>query len=360
MKLGQGWIGFASAAGGVLAATVAGFALRGRFDLVNIAMVYLLAVVVIAVRFTRADAILASMLSVAAFDYFFVPPYGTFTVDDLQYLLTFAIMVAVALVISQLVNDVRHRARAEAKLQVEAESERIRSALLASISHDVRTPLAVVMGGASTLAERGEQLDAEERRALARSVAESARDMSDHVAKVLQMTRLETGSMKVESDWASVGEIVASALERLRERLAGHYVMVEVPPDLPLVRVDAGLVEQALFNLLENAAKHTRPGTVVRVRAQRREQELLVSVEDFAGDLPESEMERVFEKFHRGRLEGPAGGVGLGLAICRAIVRLHGGRAWAERIAEGGTAFRFTLPLEPAPPVPAEPALAPE
>lgn len=348
------WVGYAWTLGAVAACTLAGMAMRPRFDLVNVAMVYVLAVVVIALQFTRGPAIASAVLSVLAFDVAFVPPQGTVTVDDAQYLLTFAIMLGVALVISRLTQDVRSRARAQAALEVEAEAERIRSALLASISHDLRTPLAVMVGASSTLAEQGERLPAAERAALARSVFDQTREMSEHVSKVLQMTRLETGAIPLERDWASVAEIGACALRRLAERLAAHRVMVEMPPELALVRVDAPLIEQALTNLLDNAARHTPPGTVVRLRAQRTPEGIVVSVENFGGDLPNADLERIFAKFERGAVEG-AGGMGLGLTICRAIVRLHGGRAWAERIAGGGIAFRFTLPVEDVPPMPSEP-----
>jgi two-component system sensor histidine kinase KdpD len=294
------------------------------------------------------------VLSVAAFDVLFVPPQGTITVDDVQYLLTFAIMLAVALVISRLTESARRQAREQAELALEAETERIRSTLLASISHDLRTPLSVMTGASSTLAEHGENLAPDERRALARSVFERTREMSEHVAKVLQMTRLETGAIEIERDWASIAEIAGSALEKLRERLADHRVMVELAPDLPLVRVDAALVEQALTNLLENAARHTPAGTVVRLLARQRDGELVVSVEDYGGGIPEADVERVFAKFHRGHAEGGAGGIGLGLAICRSIARLHGGRAWAARVPEGGTIFSFSLPIEAAPAMPPE------
>ena len=346
--------GYAWAVGATALCTAAGLAMRGRFDLVNIAMVYLLAVVVIALRYSRGPAILTAVLCVGAFDFMFVPPAGAFTVDDAQYLLTFAIMLAVALIISRLTESVRARASAQAKLEVEAETERIRSALLASISHDLRTPLAVMCGASSSLAERGERLSAAERQALAKSVFEQARDMSEQVAKVLEMTRLETGALELQRDWDSIGEIAGSALARLRERLAGHRVILELPDDLPLVRVDAALIEQALANLLENAARHTPPGTLVRLRAQQSSGELVVSVEDHGPGLADGDVERIFAKFHRGVMEGPAGGMGLGLAICRAIVRLHGGRAWAEQLPGGGTAFRFSLPLEPQPAAPQE------
>ncbi|MFI4888072.1 MAG: DUF4118 domain-containing protein [Burkholderiales bacterium] len=356
MELRLHRIGYAWAAVATLACTLAGWAMRPRFDLVNIAMVYLLAVVVIALRFPRGPAIVASVLSVLAFDFLFVPPRGRLTIDDLQYLLTFAIMLAVALIISRLVERVRREASANSSLEIEAETERIRSALLASISHDLRTPLAVMAGASSSLAERGERLSEEERSALAKSVFDQAREMSEHVAKILQMTRLETGAIKIDRDWAALSEIVGSVLARLSERLATHRVIVELPDDLPLLRVDATLIEQALGNLLENCARHTPAGTIVRLRAQRRESNVVVTVEDYSGGLSDGDLERVFAKFQRGSIEGGGTDIGLGLAICRAIVRLHGGQAWAERVAAGGTAFRFTLPLEEVPCVPIEPA----
>jgi two-component system, OmpR family, sensor histidine kinase KdpD len=213
-------------------------------------------------------------------------------------------------------------------------------------------------GASSSLAERGERLSAEERQALARSLYQQAREMSEQVAKLLQMTRLETGAIELKRDWDSLAEIAGALLERLRERLGGHRVILELPEDLPLVRVDAALIDQALANLLENAARHTPPGTLVRLRAKRAASELVVSVEDYGPGLPEGDAERIFAKFEHGAAEAAAGGIGLGLAICRAIVLLHGGRVWAERLPGGGSAFRFTLPVEEAPGVPAETALA--
>jgi two-component system sensor histidine kinase KdpD len=178
--------------------------------------------------------------------------------------------------------------------------------------------------------------------------------MADLVANVLQMTRLEYGALALRRDWAALAEITGAALERLSEPLAAHPVALELPGDLPLLRVDATLIEQVVANLLENAAKYTPPGTAVTLRAQQRDGQVLVSVEDAGPGLPPGDAEALFAKFQRGEPESAVGGVGLGLAICRAIVRLHGGRIWAERLPGQGTAFRFTLPVEEAPAVPAE------
>ncbi len=348
------WPGYAWMAVAVVLSTLIGLAMESRFDVVNIAMVYLLAVVVIALRFSRGAAIICAALSVATFDFTFVPPAGAFTVDDIQYLFTFSIMLAVALVISELMDRGRRHAAAETALTVAAETERVRSTLLASISHDLRTPLAVIAGASSSLAEEGDKLKPEERKALAQSVYGQARDMSELVTKVLQMTRLDEGFIELRRDWTSVSEITGSVLARLEERLTGHLLVVDIPPDLPLVRADAILIEQALTNLVENAARHTPAGTAVRVSAERRSNELVISVEDRGPGIDERDLEHVFAKFHRGSGQHAGTGVGLGLAICRAVVGLHGGRVWGERPAGGGAAFRFTLPVEDAPASPSE------
>jgi len=500
------WVGYAWAAGATAFSTLLGIWMIPRFELTNVAMVYLLAVTLVAMRFGRGPAVAASVMAVASFDFFFVPPQLTFAVSDVEYLITFGIMLAVALLISNLTASVRlqanvaaHRERRTAMLyamsrelaatrgqepmarvavrhvgevfdgqaavllpdaggrlryprgaplpaslrgadldvaqwvqdhgrpaglgtdtlpsaealylplkgtqaadastqsvlgvlgvlpanprrvllpeqyhlletfgaqialaieraqlaeraeraSVDAKAEGLRNALLASISHDLRTPLAVISGAASTLAEKDGQLATEERKSLARSIFQQSQQMADLVASVLQMTRLEGGAIVLNRDWHSLPELAGSVLARLGERLAAHPVRVELA-EAPLVRVDAMLIEQVLANLLENAANYTPPGTPVRLGSRVQEGELVVSVEDEGPGLPPGDPEQLFAKFHRGAPEGAVGGVGLGLTICRAIVSLHGGRIWAERLeARGasrgrGAAFHFTLPL---------------
>jgi two-component system sensor histidine kinase KdpD len=269
--------------------------------------------------------------------------------EQFHLLETFAGQIAIALERAQLSE---HALQAN----IHAETEGLRNALLASISHDLRTPLAIIAGASSSLAEAGERLPAEERLALACSIYEQSKEMSELVTNVLDMTRLEAGKIALERAWHSLGEIVGSVLRRLHERLALYQLQVELPVDLPLVRVDATLVEQVFANLLENAAKYTPPGTAISLRAQIRDRELLISVEDGGPGLPAGDPEQLFAKFHRGKTEGAIAGVGLGLAICRAIVDLHGGRIWAEQRPGGGAVFRFTLPVENAPSMPVESA----
>jgi two-component system sensor histidine kinase KdpD len=162
------------------------------------------------------------------------------------------------------------------------------------------------------------------------------------------MTRLESGSLQLNRDWHSLEELVGSALARLEPTLKGRTVRARVPEDFPLVPVDGVLIEQALVNLLENAAKYTDLPGAIDVTAKVEDGSIVVEVADEGPGLPPGTEERVFEKFYRA--ESAPRGFGLGLPICRAIVTAHGGRIWAERREPQGTRFRFTLPLGEAPP----------
>jgi two-component system sensor histidine kinase KdpD len=266
--------------------------------------------------------------------------------EQFHLLETFAGQIALALERAQLAE------RAE-RASINAETEGLRNALLASISHDLRTPLAVISGASSSLVEKGEALAPDKREALARSIFQQSQQMGQLIGNVLQMTRLEGGSIALEQDWHALSELAGTVLARLEERLARHPVRVELSPGVPLVRVDATLIEQVLANLLDNAAKYTPAGTPITLSAEERDGQVRVCVQDEGPGLPSGDPEQLFAKFHRGTTEGALGGVGLGLAICRAIVQLHGGRIWAER-RPVGAAFIFTLPVETVPAVPAE------
>ncbi|HXK10059.1 MAG TPA: sensor histidine kinase KdpD [Vicinamibacteria bacterium] len=482
----------------VVLCTLLCWAMVGRFDRSNLVMTYLLGVAFVASRLGRGPAAATAVLSVAAFDFFFVPPYLTFAVTDTQYVVTFAVMLVVSLLISTLAARVRAQADAarqreqrtqvlyamsrdvaaartveevagvgsrhvsdvfggpaaafvpgpsgalraaggeapgegsretavaqwafdhgqpaglgtdtlpgaaavylplrgtravlgvlglrpdpsllplrpdqadllealarqiasgleRARLADEAqqarvamESERLRSTLLSSVSHDLRTPLATITGAASSLLQ-GSSLGEEGRRDLEEAIYEEAGRLNRLVTNLLDMTRLESGSLQLNRDWHSLEELVGSALARLEPALKDRAVRVSIPVDLPLVPVDGVLVEQALVNLLENAAKYTEKEGAIRVAARAADGAVEVEVADEGPGLPPGTEERVFEKFYRA--DSAPRGFGLGLPICRAIVTAHGGRIWAERGEPRGTLFRFTLPLEPAPPPAAE------
>jgi two-component system, OmpR family, sensor histidine kinase KdpD len=250
---------------------------------------------------------------------------------------TFAGQIALAL-------ERAHLAEIAVQSSLAAERETLRNTLLSSISHDLRTPLAVMAGAGSALAEHGGSLDQATRVELARSIETTAREMSDLVSNVLDLVRLESGQVALRRDWQTLDDLVGSALTRYQERLADHPVETRLAPDLPPVWVDATLVVQVFANLFDNIAKYTPPGTRVSVSAVPAGDFVQVSVEDDGPGLPAGDPARLFDKFQRGSGEGSVMGVGLGLAIVQAIVRAHGGEIEAQRRAGGGARFVFTLP----------------
>ena len=498
------WREYASAIGIVAASTALCFALRPRLKTVDVAMVLLLGVVAVAARYRRGPALLASALSIAVFDFVFVPPYYTFNVHDTAYFLTFGVMLAVALVMSGLTARIReqreearererrtaalyamerelstaaerealvaiaerhlgHAAGGEATLlldeaggspprpaggvfesaavrvaatwarergipagwsttsgaEAEAmavplragaqplglavirpldperrlseaeretvfaladlaaaalerrlqderneqargaiEAERLRTALLSSLSHDLRTPLGTIEGAASSLLEAPGALAADAREELLQSILEESRRMTRLITNLLDMIRVETGALAVRKEWQPLEEAVGVALLRLEDRLRANPVQAKLPTDLPLVPIDELLIEQVFINLLENAARYTPPGTPITVAAWPENGAVVVEVADRGPGVAPGEEEAVFGRFYRtsGVASADAGaGSGLGLTICRGIIAAHAGRIWMERRPGGGAAVRFTLPLA-GPPMAAMPA----
>ena len=329
----------------------------GWFDSSNIIMVYLLGVAFVATRWGQGASVLASCLSVAAFDLFFVPPHLTFAVEDTQYIVTFGVMLAVGLLISRLAAQVREQAEQAREreigfnqLRVAAETERLRNALLSSVSHDLRTPLGVIEGAASTLLEDPAVIDGATLQDLVQTIHEEADRLGRQVRNLLDMTRVESGALVAAREWESLEEVVGAALDRVTAGLEGREVVVDLPPAL-LVACDAVLLEQVFVNLLENALKYTPPRSPIEIRAAAEGDEIVAAVADRGPGIPEHARDLVFEKFYRLR-DGGGSGAGLGLAICRGIVAVHGGRIWVEDRAGGGAVFRVALPagIAPEPP----------
>ncbi len=237
-------------------------------------------------------------------------------------------------------------ADAEQHARVQIETEQLKNSLLSSVSHDLRTPLAVITGSAATLSESG--LDEQTRKELLDTIQEEGQRLNRLVRNLLDMTRLQAGALRVKKEWQDVEEVIGSALTRLEERLVGRVVETALPDDLPMAPFDSILMEQVFINLLENAIKYTPDGSPLEISARRVPGAIEVSVMDRGPGVPPADVEKVFEKFYRSS-EG-RGGVGLGLTICRGIVMAHGGRLWVDQREGGGAAFRFTIPLEGDPP----------
>jgi two-component system sensor histidine kinase KdpD len=262
--------------------------------------------------------------------------------EQLHLLEVLANQIALALERARLAEEAQ-------QAHVSVETERMRNAILSSVSHDLRTPLATITGAASGLLEEKDQLGPAGRHELAKSIYDEAHRLDRLVRNLLDMTRLESGAVQLQKEWHPFEEIVGAALTRLESRLNGHHVRTNFPPDLPLVLSDGVLMEQVLINLLENALKFTPPSTAIELSATASDHELVFGIADRGPGIPPGDEQRIFDKFYRA---GPAreGGVGLGLTVCRGIIEAHGGRIWVEKRPGGGAVFRFTLPIEQAQP----------
>lgn len=243
--------------------------------------------------------------------------------------------------------------------ELRARTEELRNALLSSVSHDLRTPLATIMGSASTLIDDA-RLAGAQRADLARAIYEEAERLNRLVTNLLAMTRVESKDLALRKEWVPLEEMVGAALERLGARMSGRAVRSSIPADLPSLLVDPVLIEQVFVNLLENAARYTPAGSPLEIEARYDGQNVQIDVRDSGPGLPAGSEERIFEKFFRG--EGaPPGGSGLGLAICRGVVVAHGGSLSASNRPEGGAIFHIVLPAADRPPeIPAEEIAATE
>jgi two-component system, OmpR family, sensor histidine kinase KdpD len=228
--------------------------------------------------------------------------------------------------------------------QLQVQNERLRNALLSSVSHDLRTPLAVIKGAVTALLE-GKETTASRRGEYLSTISDEASRLDRLVRNLLHMTSLEAGALRVHNkEWQSLEEVVGVVLARLEDHLGRHPVQVHIPPDAALAPFDGTLIGQVLVNLIENAAKHTPADTAIEINASKIDHGVQVEVADSGPGVPEGHGEAIFEKFHRVSDTSP--GMGIGLTICRGIVTAHGGRIWYERREGGGASFRFVLPRD--------------
>ena len=258
--------------------------------------------------------------------------------EQRQFLQTFATQVATALDRARLADESQR-----AHLQVE--TEQLRNALLSSVSHDLRTPLAIITGSVSVLLD-GAALSEESRHELIANTYSEALRLSHLVRNLLDMTRLEAGALKVQKNWQPADEVIDAVTRRFEEELKGRPLEVVVPKDLPILPLDESLIELVLINLVENALKYTPPGSPIRIAAAARDGAVEFEVADRGPGVPPGQEAQIFEKFYRASKGTAQRGVGLGLAIARGIVVAHGGHIVAGAREGGGASFRFTIPID--------------
>ncbi|MGE5073180.1 MAG: DUF4118 domain-containing protein [Anaerolineae bacterium] len=247
----------------------------------------------------------------------------------------------------------------EARTKLLEESDRFKSSLLSSVSHELRSPLATIKAAASSLRGGAVSWDSPARVELLAAIDEEADHLNILVGNLLDMTRIESGALRPERQWNVLSEIVTSVTTRMRRLLEGHKVIMQIPESLPLVPVDFVQMEQVFTNLISNSIKYAPAGSMICIRAEQRgDTEALIQVSNQGPPVPAEHLDRIFDKFYRTTAADRVTGTGLGLSICKGIVEAHGGRIWATNLPDG-FAFNFTLPLTldgaPPPELPAEP-----
>jgi two-component system sensor histidine kinase KdpD len=355
--------GFVRAAASVAAlalVTAAVELLKGHVPVLSLAVLYLLAIIPVSVAWGIVDAVATAIGSMLVFNFFFVPPLYTFTIEDNRNWFALLVFVVTAVVVSELAGRSRRRAEeAEAALRalreltedrerlareaLEAEalrrSDALKTALLRSVSHDLRSPLTAILASADALASPGLTLEAEDRLGLAETIRSEATRLDRVVEQLLDLSRLEAGAAEPHRELWHADELVGQALAGLGED-AGR-VRLDIGSEAPPVEVDAAQVERVLANLLENALRYSPAGSTVLLRAEPGATELRIHVVDPGAGLPEEQREALFQPFRR----GVAGhGSGLGLAIARGFAEANGGRLWAQDDPGGGHLV-LTLPL---------------
>jgi two-component system, OmpR family, sensor histidine kinase KdpD len=268
---------------------------------------------------------------------FAVPLLPSAQIADREFLHSVADQIALAIERISLTEEAQ-----QARMQ--AETERLRSNLLSSVSHDLRTPLSSIMGAASTLREKGITLDPKTHDELSQLAYEEAQRLNRLVGNLLDMTRLESGGLRVEKEWQTLEEVIGAALHHLGKRRKEHPIVVNLPSSMPLVPMDIVLIEQVFLNLLENAFKYTPEGTPIELSAESTEDKITVEVADQGPGIVPGDEGKIFEKFYRSNTT--SSGAGLGLTICKGIIEAHRGKISARNRPSGGAIISFTLPLE--------------
>ena len=370
--------GYIIAMAGIAAVTFLLRLLGERINPTTVALVLLIVILFVATRFGSHPAVLASIAGVFCFNFFFLPPVGTLTIADPENWIALLVFLITAVTAGELSARARHRAEeAEAgrreierlytelrdafERASEAEalrrSERLKSALLDAVTHDIRTPLTSIKASVTTLLDESRTgnnnevtLNAEGRREMLEVIDEEADRLNRFVESLVELARIEAGQLELRRRWGTIEEIVAAALARAEPLTRVHKVTVSIEKDLPVVRVDARAVAEVVYTLLDNAAKYSPAATNIKVAAgQFDDATLKLAVEDEGQGIPPALRERVFDKFFRATHLNPASmrsGMGMGLAIARGIVEAHGGRIWIETTSQGrGTRVALTLPL---------------
>ncbi|HLB19238.1 MAG TPA: ATP-binding protein [Gaiellaceae bacterium] len=321
--------------------TGAVFALRPVAPVLSLGVLYVVAVVAVAVLYGLAYAIPASVASMLAFNFLFLPPVHTLALHDSANWVALAVYIAVAVVVSELATRSRRLAGQAVQAETLRQSDAAKTAVLHAVSHDLRSPLTAIRTASEGLGNPTFELNTEERNGLFEAIRIEVGRLERLVDNLLDLSRLEAGPASRKPELWTIDTLLARALEQLG--LDADRVHVVPVPELAPIRVDAAHVERVLVNLLENALKFSSPSDSVEVSAAAEPGRVVVRVRDQGSGVPEADRERIFDAFERG--SGVGRGSGLGLAIARGFAEANGGRVWVEASAPDTAGSTFVLAL---------------
>jgi len=334
----------------VLVVGLAAQALTRFVPLPHVSVLFLAAVITSAAQWGLAPSLFAAVLSVAGGSFFFYSPLYSFHVANPQDFADLTVFVVVAVLTSRLADGVRRQAREIADARLKAQGEALREALLNSVSHDLQTPLSAILGSATVLETLEERAGPRVQRELAATIREEAERLASYIGNVLDISRVRAGQVAPRLEMVELADIVNGALRRKERVLAGRELRLSLPAGLPMLRLDLFLIEHAVANVLDNAAKFSPPGSVIEIGARVAEGSVVLEISNAGKGIRAEELPRVFDAFYRGRPsdERAVAGSGLGLAICRAFVEANGGSVSVHSDGEGrGARLQIRLPVPP-------------
>lgn len=317
--------------------TFAGEFLKRQLEPTNISMLYLLAVVFIAIRWGIGNAVFASFFSFLCFDFFLIPPYLTFTVAHIQYLFTLMGFLVVGIVISILASKMR-----EAILR--KQTEKLQTALLNSISHDLKTPLATITGSLTSIINGGDSLSENEKTDLINNSLRESRHLNRVVSDLLDITRIDAGALNICKKPCDLRDVLDSSIEQISDKIDGRKIQIEIDGNFPEIPMDYPFMMRVFYNLLDNCIKYTSNNGIISIRAAFEEKDIIIDFSDDGVGVPEENLKRIFNKFYRVKGADSIKGTGLGLSICKGIVESHKGAIVAKRNRDKGITVRIFLP----------------
>lgn len=308
------------------------------------ALILLMTVSLLAIFFDILPVLFAAALSALIWNYFFIPPIYTFHIGNAEDLLLFLMYFAIALINAVLTFKIRDREQKIRDKEEKEKSIKLYNTLLNSLSHELRTPIATIIGSVDALRSGDKSISQNDKEELLNQLESAALRLNRQVENLLNMSRLESGMLKVRTDWCDINEIIFSVVHKF-QGVNTHKIQFTTNDSLPLIKVDHGLIEQILQNLISNAILHTREGTIVNISCQLNENKLDIIVADNGEGMSDSELESIFDKFYRSP-EAKSGGTGLGLSIVKGLTEAHGGMVSAKSEKQKGSEFKVSLNVE--------------